>query len=735
MSYFKDEDKNEVVNGVTFSEDLTTLIRYPEDKKGNFYSVPDSVTSIEDGAFFGCKALTSIFIPDTVYHIGYGAFKGCDNLKNIIVEDDSKSYKSINGRLYDNKRKSLMDRVFLPDIDYVIPKGTTHLTGFDYYSMEKYSKHYIYHQSGDDGISVYGTVRSVTIPRKVEDIPKNLFYIFDKAESFNVDEKSPNFKSIDGVLFSKDGKRLIAYPAAKQGSLYTVPEGVETIGERAFANCISLQAINLPDSIRRIERYSFSGSGLKQFVQPKNQKRICAGTFEFCLDLDTVKLKEGLKVIDDNAFYGCSNITEIQLPDSLMIIGKSAFEDCSLSSIKIGPKVQSLISKAFAFNHIESIKLGKGVSFIGEDAFAHNPIKELELPDNIKVVESGAFSCCEDLSQVHIGTGLRYISPKAFQDCGKLSKLKITRENPKYISFNNIILDRFTSEIPPLNKEEPVHPSFEGLKPVITLLPEGLTYPNRLFYEEEGVLFVGKKLFKYPAEKKDISYTIPDWVDDIEPYAFMDCKYLEEVTLSPNIRRLKEHSFQDCSSIKKVVFPRGITHIGYQAFDSCENLYQAVLPPTLEVIEDSAFAYSENLREIELPDGLVIIGDFAFFHCSRLKSIKIPGSVRTISRSAFCSCSGLKSLSIENGVVHLENDAFAECGSLTEVRIPESVTRFDAGVFSECAKLKKVILPNTFDSAEGLFTKCENLSEITFGDGEPVTRLPDWIFTSYRIDI
>ena len=735
MKKFRDDDKNVVVNGVTFSEDLTELIRYPEDKKGNFYSVPDSVESIEDGAFFGCKALTNIYIPDTVYHIGCGAFKGCDNLKEIMLDGSNKHYKSINGQLCDKKGKSLMDKVSLPDIDYVIPKGITELTGFDNYTMEDDNNYCYKQRSGEDGIDVYGTVRSVTIPKRVTGIPHNLFYIFDKVQSIEVDPKNPSFKSIDGVLFSKDGKRLVAYPAAKPGSEYTVPDGVTVIGERAFSDCEAIETVKLPASIERIERYAFHASGLRRFEQPKALKRICANTFSFCCNLESVELKEGLRVIDDSAFDTCSSLEAIELPDSLEIIGKYAFDCCALRSIKLGPKVQTLIDMAFASNNLESIEFGKGITFIGDNAFYNNPIKMLDIPDNVKVIDREAFGNCENLTKVHIGKGLSYIDSCSFSGCKKLAKVTVDRENPKYCGFNSIILDRFTSEIPPLNKEEPVHPTFEGLRPVITLLPEGLVYPNRLFYEEDGVLFVGKKLFKYPAEKKDASYTIPDWVDDIEPHAFKDCLHLEEVTLSPNIGYLIGQAFQECNSIKKVVIPSGVTHIGQKAFESCKNLRQVVLSPTLEGIGKGAFAYCENLRDIELPDGLEVIGIGAFFHCSKLKAIKIPGSVRVIQGDSFCQCTALKSLVIENGVTMIERDAFEGCENLIEVRIPESVTQFESGVFAGCTKLKKIILPNTFHSEEGLFTKCENLSEITFADGEPATRLSDWIFTDFRIDL
>ena len=738
MSYSKiKNNKKEVmtVNGVTFSEDLTELIRYPEEKKGNFYSVPDSVNSIEDGAFFGCRTLTCIHIPETVYHIGHGAFKGCDNLKEIMVKGNNSNFKSINGQLCDKKGKSLMDKVFLPDIDYVIPKGVTHLTGFDNYVMEDYADHCSHQQSGEDCINVYGAVKSVTIPKRVISIPYNLFYIFEDSESFAVNSQNPSFKSIDGVLFSKDGKRLIAYPIARQDKEYTVPDGVEVIGERAFSNCRFLETVNLPNSIRRIERYAFYCSALCRFDQPEQLRRICADSFAFCNALESVKLKEGLKVIDDEAFNGCTALEKIDLPDSLQILGKSAFDGCSLHSIKLGPKVEALIEGAFYGNKLESIELGKGVSFIGPNAFGNNPLKKLVIPDNVKSIDDSAFNYCDSLKEVHIGTGLRFISSKAFVNCIKLKKVTVDRSNPKYYSFNSIIIDRFTSEIPPLNKVEPKHPELEGLRPVITLLPEGLDYPNRLFTEEDGVLFVGKKLFKYPADKKDKCYTIPDWVNDIEPYAFKDCQHLEEVTIPPNITSIREHSFQYCDSIKKVVFQWGATHIGYQAFAGCENLSQVVLPESMEVIGESAFEYCKSLKEIELPSGLEVIGDYAFWSCEKLKSIKIPGSVWSISRCAFSKCSGLKSLTIENGVTLIDRDAFEGCENLIEVHIPESVTRFESGVFAGCIRLKKLILPNTFDTAEGLLTKCENLTEILFADGEPVTRLPDWVFTDFRIDL
>ena len=49
--------------------------------------IPDSVTTIGDNAFRGCKILTSIVIPDSVTTIGDNAFRGCANLTSIVIPD------------------------------------------------------------------------------------------------------------------------------------------------------------------------------------------------------------------------------------------------------------------------------------------------------------------------------------------------------------------------------------------------------------------------------------------------------------------------------------------------------------------------------------------------------------------------------------------------------------------------------------------------------------------------
>ncbi len=71
-------------DGVLFNKSQTTLIKYPSGKQGA-YTIPNSVTSIEEGAFWGCSGLTSVTIPNSVMSIGCSAFDGCTGLTSVTI--------------------------------------------------------------------------------------------------------------------------------------------------------------------------------------------------------------------------------------------------------------------------------------------------------------------------------------------------------------------------------------------------------------------------------------------------------------------------------------------------------------------------------------------------------------------------------------------------------------------------------------------------------------------------
>ncbi|WP_028519781.1 leucine-rich repeat protein [Ruminococcus flavefaciens] len=109
-------------------------------------------------------------------------------------------------------------------------------------------------------------IRHITLPSTVENIIVE--GTGEKLLEIDVDENNPCFCSVDGVLYTKDMKKLVAYPAGRDDTSFTVPDGVEEIGERAFAISPSLEEIVFPDSLRTIDKYALYTKNLKNLTIP-----------------------------------------------------------------------------------------------------------------------------------------------------------------------------------------------------------------------------------------------------------------------------------------------------------------------------------------------------------------------------------------------------------------------------------------------------------------------------------
>ena len=104
-------------------------------------------------------------------------------------------------------------------------------------------------------------IENLVIPSRITEIYPGSMYPLYYLENYVVEDNHPVFSAVDGVLFSKDKKRLIAFPAGRFADQYVVPEGTEIIGENAFENCKVTEVV-LPSSVKRIEPDAFSGGSL-----------------------------------------------------------------------------------------------------------------------------------------------------------------------------------------------------------------------------------------------------------------------------------------------------------------------------------------------------------------------------------------------------------------------------------------------------------------------------------------
>ncbi|MFA6172767.1 MAG: leucine-rich repeat domain-containing protein [Kiritimatiellales bacterium] len=246
-------------------------------------TIPDSVTDIGGSAFQYCYSLTNAIIGKGVSSIIDFAFNRCTNLSAIVVDTDNTSFSSYDGVLFNKSQTTLI-----------------------VYPPAKLGNGYV-------------------IPTNVTKVSISAFQYCSGLTAIITDINSTSFSSADGVLFNKNQTTLFQYPRGKTG-IYTVPNSITNIGDRAFSTCTELTDITIPDSVTLIG----------------------VAAFRECSKLVSITLPNGISAIDDQLFYGCSNLTKVKMPNSVSYIGLWGFYACNnLTTVKIPGSITNFMSNAF----------------------------------------------------------------------------------------------------------------------------------------------------------------------------------------------------------------------------------------------------------------------------------------------------------------------------------------------------------------------------------------------------
>lgn len=181
-------------------------------------------------------------------------------------------------------------------------------------------------------------IESVTLPDSLTTIEKNAFYNCEKLKSvtipqnvssiglaafveglsesslteIKVDPENPYFSEKDGVVFSKDGTKLIVFPSGRSGD-YQIPDGTVSVGDYAFYYCVNVSSITVPGSVRSLGE----------------------GTFGNCSSLTKAVLNEGLEEIGEYAFQISSGIRDLIIPASVKSVGKNGLRLSSGCRIRV----------------------------------------------------------------------------------------------------------------------------------------------------------------------------------------------------------------------------------------------------------------------------------------------------------------------------------------------------------------------------------------------------------------
>ena len=412
-------------------------------------------------------------------------------------------------------------------------------------------------------------------------------------------------------------------------------------------------------------------------------------------------VKEGTRIICNNAFWDCSSLLDIVIPSSVTSIGDSAFSCCSsLSKIVIPSSVTSIGDSAFSFcRSLSDIVIPSSVTSIGGGAFSDcRSLSKIVIPSSVTSIGGCAFLDCSSLSKIVIPSSVTSIGGWAFSGCTSL----------KYISIPKSVICLNGNPIA----------DWDGKLECLSLN----------FIYEDDVLFNKDKSKIVSFRNQNIeSYVIPSNVTSIGNSAFGDCRSLSDIVIPSSVTSIGDSAFSGCSSLSEVVIPSSVTSIGKRAFYGCSSLRSLVIPDSVISIGNLAFGNCSTLSSIIIPNSVTSIGDSAFEDCGSLSTIVIPSSVTSIGDSAFKDCGSLSTIVIPSSVTSIGNSAFSGCSSLSEVVIPSSVTSIGGWAFKDCGSLSIIVIPSSVTSiGNSAFYGCnfpDNLKQ------ELISRFGDKIFS------
>ncbi len=243
-------------------------------------TIPNSVTSIASYAFLGCDSLASITIPNSITSIGIEAFKDCISLTDVTIEN-----------------------------------GVTEIGYQAFYNCDSLASITIPNSVTEIGYRAFchcPSLTSVTIGDSVTSIGDYAFFDCDSLISIIVDEGNTTYKSVDGNLYSKDGKILIQYANGKNDTSFKIPNSVTEIGMCAFYNCDSLTSVTIENGVTSIGTSAFNDcDSLASITIPNSVTEIEVSAFRDCISLTSITIPNSVTSIGIEAFYGCDSLKSV----------------------------------------------------------------------------------------------------------------------------------------------------------------------------------------------------------------------------------------------------------------------------------------------------------------------------------------------------------------------------------------------------------------------------------------
>lgn len=591
------------VDGVLFSKDKTSLIIYPAGKSATTYTIPNTVKTIEENAFYGCTNLSSVTVPASVTSIKAGNaiipmwyFSGitpASIVENVFANDVFLIVE--NADTYKAAWPAYESRIF--------PRITAKLTMDLQALSDKSALHMAVGEPNLENVidlTISGTINSYDL-MIMRNKMINLRYL-DLTEASIV---ANPYEYYTGICSHAD--TLLAHSFRNLTSV-KLPRTLK-YAEQAMIDCPDIKYAEFNGGVLGTKVLPYDGDGDLQVVCNEGVTKIMPYAFiasdrthkyytdnSYNTKLRSISLPNSLGIIESKRFWYCRNLQEVILGDAITEIQDYAFCECPA---------------------LNEIRLPQQLIGIGNLAFQGTKIAEILIPQNTKRI--GNFAFLGALNSSNWSSGTETLS----------SGISMTNDGASdlYHYYNN---------------------KLEGGR--LGVGQDGYSY-----YFYFGGSSLQKLSFAPNSKLNEIgtcafafaqidSIAVPDSVATIGKYAFAGNKSLKSVKFGENsaVRTIDRGVFQNCDAMTEVVLPSELAQIEELAF-SChtgkDELKAIGFPAKLKAINRAAFYGRKGLEIISFPTSLQTIGDFAFQGCTGLDEIRVPSTLLSVGDYAFDDCS------------------------------------------------------------------------------------------------
>ena len=612
--------------------------------------LPEGIKGIDRGAFYS-SALTSITIPQSVVFIDENAFD-CPSLSSIVVEDGNTVYDSRDNcnAIIETNTNTLI----VGGKNTLIPNNVIHIGNFAFVHRFSLKKIII-----PEGVKTVGNnsfvscydLEEVVLPSSLTTIGFGAFRQCTKMKTVISYITNPS-----GVLSSNDvfdsSSALLLVPVGTLAKYQAIS------GWTKFSN-IEEGGLGIVDNLNYT--YSFTSktatlvqgdyenyssitipSKINIEGEDYNVVRIGSSAFKQCKNLKSISLPDGIKYIDDQAFYQ-TGITEINLPSSLESIGVSSFWNC-------------------------------------------NGLKTLTIPEGMKSIGSNAFRYCYYLQTLELPSGLGTISPYAFGSCTRLTNIVSHIQEPFNIPNNVFGISSWNNGVETITPSPATlyvpqssidaYKATEGWSSFKNVLPLEDILANIEFADAKvKEICVANWDTNGDGELSKLEASMVSDLGDVFRYKY-ELRSFHELKYFTGLISISGFAFSGINDFS-VTIPENVKDISF--FDWH--------PRTVEVVENNPY--------LKFVDGVLYNNDLTIlYYCTEdgdKQEFEIPNSVKRISSGAF-NGRKMTSVTIPQCVTDIWAEAFWGCSSLTTIFIPNSVTYIGTGVFGGCKNLTSIIV-------------------------------------------